>query len=87
MEAIRTCVGCRQRASRADLLRIVSSAQKLVVDCKGSLPGRGAWLHATCLQNAITRRAFNRALRTEGQLDASALTKQIEQAEMMLATK
>jgi predicted RNA-binding protein YlxR (DUF448 family) len=89
MEPIRTCVGCRQRASRSDLLRIVASTQKLVVDSRGSLPGRAAWLHAStkCLNQAIERRAFGRALRNDGQLDASALTQPIEQAETMLATK
>lgn len=89
MEPIRTCVGCRQRASRSDLLRVAMSAQKLVIDERGGLSGRGAWLHANkkCLNLAIERRAFGRALRTDGPFDVSALTQPIEQAETMLATK
>jgi predicted RNA-binding protein YlxR (DUF448 family) len=89
MEPIRTCVGCRQRASRSDLLRVVAASQKLVIDERGGLAGRGAWLHAskTCLNLAIERRAFGRALRAEGPFDVSALTQPIEQAETMLATK
>jgi predicted RNA-binding protein YlxR (DUF448 family) len=47
------------------------------------------WLHASkkCLNLAIERRAFGRALRAEGPFDVSALTQPIEQAETMLATK
>jgi predicted RNA-binding protein YlxR (DUF448 family) len=60
-----------------------------VIDERGGLAGRGAWLHASkkCLNLAIERRAFGRALRAEGPFDVSALTQPIEQAETMLATK
>jgi predicted RNA-binding protein YlxR (DUF448 family) len=67
----------------------VASSQKLVVDSHGSISGRGAWLHPSikCLNQAIDRRAFGRALRVENSPDASGLNQTIEQAETMLATK
>ncbi len=88
MEPVRTCVGCRQRASRTDLIRVVCIQQQLKPDALGSLPGRGAWLHASsnCLTTALDRKAFGRALKSPQQLDASALITFIEQAETMLAT-
>lgn len=75
MEPVRTCVGCRQRGSRSDLLRVIAQNQVLLIDRQASLPGRGAWLHenSKCLEQAITRRAFNRALRESKALDASNL--------------
>ncbi|MEO2135722.1 YlxR family protein [Microbacterium sp.] len=43
----------------------------LVADEKAVLPGRGAWVHDTdaCVDAAIRRRAFGRALRVSGPLD------------------
>ncbi|WP_460578923.1 YlxR family protein [Humibacter ginsengisoli] len=73
--AVRTCVGCRSRASRSSLLRVVARNSQLVVDESARMPGRGAWLHPTseCLDKAIRRRAFGRALRVEGPLDTRPL--------------
>ena len=75
MEPVRTCVGCRTRASRSDLLRVVAIDSELVPDHRAALPGRGAWVHATheCVEAAIRRRAFVRALRASGPLDAQTL--------------
>ena len=82
MKPVRTCVGCRQRANRSDLLRIVATSAELVFDEKASKPGRGAWIHASaeCLQKANERGAFARALRLKMQLTLNK-----EQAETMMA--
>ena len=47
----------------------------LTVDPAKTLPGRGAWLHhdPDCLQSAIRRRAFGRALRITGTPDITAV--------------
>ena len=76
MEAVRTCVGCRARASRSDLLRVVAVDSSLVIDERKAMPGRGAWVHPSdeCVDAAIRRRAFVRALRVSGQLDTQTLT-------------
>ncbi|MBT2476454.1 YlxR family protein [Microbacterium sp. ISL-103] len=71
MEPVRTCVGCRPRASRSALLRVVSQNDILVIDENSVLPGRGAWVHPTpeCMEAALRRRAFGRALRVSSDLD------------------
>lgn len=75
MEPVRTCVGCRARASRSALLRVVSIGSVLILDDHATMPGRGAWVHpaSECVTAAIRRRAFVRALRVSGPLDAQAL--------------
>jgi predicted RNA-binding protein YlxR (DUF448 family) len=75
-QPVRTCLGCRQRATRHELLRVVAtesgSGLAVVPDPGRRLPGRGANLHPTpeCLALALRRRAFPRALRVEGRLDS-----------------
>ncbi|MFP3464751.1 YlxR family protein [Leifsonia sp. SIMBA_070] len=84
MEPVRTCVGCRSRAPRSSLLRIVAQNSHLVVDPSATRPGRGAWLHPVdeCLDLAVKRRAFGRALRVEGMLDTATIRSHLkEQAE------
>jgi uncharacterized protein len=73
MEPVRTCLGCRQRDDRSALLRVVARDGQVVADVAASMPGRGAWVHPTrdCIETAIRRRAFGRALRVTGDLDTS----------------
>jgi len=79
MEPVRTCVGCRVRAPRSTLLRVVAVDSTLVPDERASLPGRGAWVHETseCMDAAIRRRAFVRALRVSGPLDTQTIEKRL----------
>jgi predicted RNA-binding protein YlxR (DUF448 family) len=53
------------RASRSALLRVVAQNDTLIFDDRAVMPGRGAWVHPTreCLEGALRRRAFARALR------------------------
>ncbi|QZY28087.1 YlxR family protein [Nocardioides coralli] len=67
---VRTCIGCRERAAKRELLRVVRGADRdgrpaAVPDPSGTAPGRGAHLHPTpeCYELAVRRRAFARALR------------------------
>jgi predicted RNA-binding protein YlxR (DUF448 family) len=66
-QPVRTCLGCRDRAPQAELLRVVADAGSVRVDVRRTLPGRGGYLHpdADCLSRAVRRRAFGRALRVE----------------------
>jgi predicted RNA-binding protein YlxR (DUF448 family) len=75
-------VGCRERAAKKDLLRIVAVEGECVPDHRGTLPGRGAYVHpaVVCLDLAVRRRAFPRALRAPGVLDTVALRQYVEQA-------
>jgi predicted RNA-binding protein YlxR (DUF448 family) len=63
----RTCIGCRKKGPRSELLRLVaegSGSSAVLVDERRRMAGRGAWLHPseTCLALAVKRRAFGRAL-------------------------
>ncbi|WP_346233521.1 YlxR family protein [Parafrigoribacterium mesophilum] len=83
MEHVRTCLGCRARADRSSLTRVVARNGEVVVDRSATLPGRGAWVHPTlgCVEKALTRKAFGRALRTDGAVVVSAATaQQLKQA-------
>ncbi len=87
MYQVRTCVGCRQRGNRSDLIRIANFQGNLSVDTEKKMPGRGSWLHkkTKCLETAVERKAFGRAFRGKADLEqVTDLVKQIEQAEMML---
>jgi predicted RNA-binding protein YlxR (DUF448 family) len=76
MDAVRTCLGCRQRAPRTSLVRIVARDGRAVADAAARLPGRGAWVHPDpgCVASANRKRAFGRALRQAEPFDTSALT-------------
>jgi uncharacterized protein len=49
------------------------------------LPGRGAWLHPVqaCLDAAIRRRAFGRALRITGSPDITAVVEHFKAGEVL----
>ncbi|WP_093167648.1 YlxR family protein [Sinosporangium album] len=70
---LRTCVGCRVRTVKSELLRLVQVEGVIVPDLRGRLHGRGASLHPTlkCLELAERRRAFSRAFRGTEALDTS----------------
>ncbi len=76
---VRTCVGCRRRATKNDLLRVIArdlgSGLEVVPDPAGRAVGRGAYLHpdAGCLDQAVRRRAFTRALRVRVGPDVTRL--------------
>ncbi|MHA3705191.1 YlxR family protein [Jatrophihabitans sp. YIM 134969] len=83
---VRTCVGCRRRAGVAELSRVVAETPtgsdpvvRLVVDLRHRLPGRGAWVHRReqCVEQAIRRRAFARALRITAGVDTEAVVRHV----------
>ncbi len=45
----RTCVNCRLKAPKKELIRLVVKEGKIVLDEKGILPGRGAYLCSNCV--------------------------------------
>lgn len=91
MEPVRTCIGCRERADKSLLLRIVSEGSRIVADPSATRQGRGAWLHPSidCYRNAVRRRAFARALRMTGGVDTAQVETEIrqEQAERHMDEK
>ena len=80
-EPIRTCVGCRARAPKGSLLRVVATASGVTVDAAGSAPGRGAYVHrdAGCVARSRRSGALGRALRTSlGEDEVGRLMLEIE---------
>jgi predicted RNA-binding protein YlxR (DUF448 family) len=71
----RTCVGCRAKAPKGDLLRLVRRSDGVVaVDPVGAAPGRGAYVHRDmgCVAAALRRGSLGRALRTGLDPDGAA---------------
>lgn len=60
MEPVRTCVGCRQRDLFKNLFRVVLVADSYQISAQSQ--GRGAWIHQACVDKAIERKGFQRAL-------------------------
>jgi uncharacterized protein len=72
---VRTCVGCKERAAKSSLLRLVVAGNDIVPDPQARQPGRGAYLHPSlaCFELARRRRAFSRALRITSPLGIAPL--------------
>jgi uncharacterized protein len=60
-EPQRTCVGCRQRDNKKQMLRISAIGDRLTLDEEARLPGRGAYLHRR--NRCITQFAHSKAAR------------------------
>ena len=90
---VRTCVGCRVRATKSELLRVtaglVDGRPAVVPDPTGTAPGRGAHLHPTteCYDLAVRRKAFGRALRCEGSIGAAAVRDYLDSNPVMDTTR
>jgi uncharacterized protein len=67
------CIGCRGRTAPTELLRVVVQGKTLIPDPRGTLLGRGAYVHLTPKCLGAARSQWARALRVAGPLDASAL--------------
>ncbi len=64
---MRTCIGCRRRTGKHELVRIVRDPGGYVrLDEGACAPGRGAYVCSDvgCLEQAIRRRRIGAALRT-----------------------
>ena len=62
----RTCVGCREVLPKRQLIRIVRSPDGVVIDPKGKISGRGAYLHdrRSCWERGL-KGALANALKIE----------------------
>jgi predicted RNA-binding protein YlxR (DUF448 family) len=82
-EPERSCVGCRERAPKAELLRVARTPVGVRADPLATLPGRGAYVHRdpTCVADALRKGAVARALRTGlAQEELARLRNEIEEA-------
>lgn len=64
----RTCIGCREKRDKKDLIRIVKDKEgNIFVDRTGKVNGRGAYIcdDVTCLEKAIKSKSLQRNFETE----------------------
>lgn len=64
----RSCVVCRTKKDKNDLIRIVKSQKnEIIIDESGKKPGKGAYIcdSIECLEKAIKTKALKRALEVE----------------------
>jgi predicted RNA-binding protein YlxR (DUF448 family) len=71
-----------------DLLRVVVVEGVLVPDPRRRLPGRGAHLHLDpqCLESAIRRQAFRRALRITGSPEVDQVRAHLDNHRQQVST-
>ena len=69
----RTCAGCRQRASKTELVRVVRVGDSIAADRAARAPGRGGYVHPTpaCVDAAVLRGGLARALRASVPAEAA----------------
>ena len=81
---LRSCVGCKVRAAKSSLLRIVVGGDGIVPDPQARQPGRGAYLHPSleCFELAQRRRTFTRAFRAPGSLSTATLASYLSTQDM-----
>ncbi len=62
----RRCVGCYQSRPKAELIRLVRTADEWTIDKEAVLPGRGTYLCRSedCLRLAIRRKRLPESIRT-----------------------
>ncbi|WP_460806885.1 YlxR family protein [Nocardioides salsibiostraticola] len=89
---VRTCVGCRRRATKRELLRVTVGSDTdgrpvVVADPVGARPGRGAHVHPTfeCVDLAVSRKAFGRALRVGPAMPVAPLDEHLHHAPTEMA--
>ncbi|MBM3237831.1 YlxR family protein [Candidatus Poribacteria bacterium] len=66
-EPIRTCIGCRKKATKWELVRMVrNDTGQVSVDESRKNPGRGAYvcLNPQCIELALTSKKLNKVLKT-----------------------
>lgn len=65
---LRQCISCRTQRPKQELLRVVRTPENsLLVDTKGKVSGRGAYLCPSrpCLERALKAKLLQRHLETE----------------------
>ena len=60
---LRMCVSCRQMKPKTDLVRVVNTADGVVVDLTGKINGRGVYLCKCkeCITRALNNKKFDKA--------------------------
>lgn len=77
---MRRCISCRESKPQDELLRFTLSGDTISADTEGNSEGRGYYLCSKkdCIENAIKRKAFNRACRKN--VDAQSIERAVRTA-------
>ena len=64
---LRQCVGCNEMKSKKEMLRVLKTAEEVVLDTTGKMNCRGAYLckNAECLKKAMKHKGLERSLKME----------------------
>ena len=64
---LRQCVGCNEMKSKKEMLRVLKTAEEVVLDTTGKMNGRGAYLckNAECLKKAMKHKGLERSLKMQ----------------------
>ena len=76
----RVCVSCRRVRPKAEMARVVRTAEGAVVDHEGRVSGRGAYVCHDPACMALARRRLRTALRAP-QADVDALVRELERVD------
>lgn len=79
-EPIRTCIGCRKKITKWELVRLVrNKSGQISVDESRKSPGRGAYVcpNLQCIRLALTPKKLNKVLRTNVTLKEIETLKQV----------
>lgn len=63
----RTCIACREVNEKRGLIRLVRTAEGVIPDKSGKVPGRGAYVHNSreCWEKALSKGILARSLKIE----------------------
>jgi uncharacterized protein len=63
----RSCVACRHKKEKRELIRLVCNSNKVEIDLQGKMPGRGAYLCSKpeCWESGAGQNRLDHALRTK----------------------
>ena len=78
----RSCISCRQKAAKTDLLRIVRTKDGIAFDASGKAAGRGAYVCSTKCFETARAGLLSRALKTNVSEDEAQAVAQAIQAHM-----
>jgi len=77
---LRSCIACRERFPKRDLIRIVRTAEGTIeIDLKGKRSGRGAYLcrKQQCWEAALQPRRLSQALKCQVRTEDVAVLKSL----------
>ncbi len=65
--SVNKCIACKKRKSEQELMRVVKNKNQILVDPRGDLPGRGAYLcpDELCVNKARENKLLKKELKTD----------------------